>query len=508
MAAIQAEVARAGGGGAGAAGGAAPGAGRGGNTEALWAALHRPEDRDPRAFVIPSDQPDFPTATKFVNALLETGIDVRRATAGFTAAGKSYPAGSYVVLTAQAFRPHVMDMFEPQDHPDNFPYQGAPPTPPYDNAGWTLAYQMGVEFDRILDGVTGPFERIPDWNIAPPPVPLPAAGAVYTFSPVQLDAFVAANRLAAAGAKLERFVPTGEFSVAVTATTLPVIRRAAAERGVRFRLPPRDAIETGGALKPPRIGLWDRYGGSMDAGWTRWILEQFEFPFTRVFVPELDAGNLNAKYDVLIFVTGALPGSGGGGRGGGGAAAGRGGAGPTNVPAEYANQVGSVSVDRTMPQIKQFLDKGGTVVAIGSSATNLAAYLGLPMRNHLAASGPPPASSVFYVPGSVLRARVDTTRPVAAGMKVDTDVFFDNSPVWALDAGAEAAGLKRIAWFDSKTPLRSGWAWGQERLEGGVIAVEAPVGAGRVYLFGPEILQRGQPHGTFKFLFNAIWASK
>ena len=95
---------------------------------------------------------DFPTATKFVNTLIKTGVIVHRATAPFSAGGKQYPAGSYVVKTAQAFRPHVLDMFEPQDHPNDFRYPGGPPIPPYDNAGWTLAYQMGVKFDRAARG--------------------------------------------------------------------------------------------------------------------------------------------------------------------------------------------------------------------------------------------------------------------------------------------------------------------------------------------------------------------
>ena len=137
--------------------------------QALWAELRAPELRDPRGFIIPANQPDFPTATKFVNALLESGVTVQRATREFQVNGKNYPANSYVVFTAQAFRPHVLDMFEPQDHPDNFAYPGGPPTPPYDNAGWTLAFQMGVVFDRVLEGFSGPFEKITERNIKPPP---------------------------------------------------------------------------------------------------------------------------------------------------------------------------------------------------------------------------------------------------------------------------------------------------------------------------------------------------
>jgi hypothetical protein len=87
-------------------------------------------------------------------------------------------------------------------------------------------------------------------------------------------------------------------------------------------------------------------------------------------------------------------------------------------------------------------------------------------------------------------------------------MFFDNSPVFKLGPEAVARGVKALAWFDSRTPLRSGWAWGQEYLENGVIAVDASVGKGRVLLFGNPILQRAQPHATFKFLFNAIYAPK
>ncbi|HEX5217433.1 MAG TPA: M14 metallopeptidase family protein [Vicinamibacterales bacterium] len=499
------------GGGAGGAGGRGAGGGGGGrggagtaNEAALWAALHRPDDRDPRAYIIPSSQADFATATRFVNALLETGIDVRRATREFTALGKSYPAGSYVIQTAQAFRPHVIDMFEPQDHPDNFPSPGAPPTRPYDNAGWTLAFQMGVEFDRALEPISGPFEKIADWNLPMPGGVVPTAAApAYAISPAAVDAFAAANRLLAANEDVYR-AADGSFIVAARPTTMAVMKKAAAERGAKFTAAPNG---TNGATKltRPRVGLWDMYGGSIDAGWARWILEQFDFSFDRVFAPQLDAGNLNATYDVLVFVDGSIPANAGGGGRGGGGGAGAGG-GPQNLPPEYRDQIGAVSVDRTIPQLKAFVENGGTIVAIGGSATNLARALSLPIENHLVENGTALPNTKFYAPGSVLRAKVDTTRPVAAGVKEHADFFFDNSPVWTLGANAAAAGVRPIAWFDSATPLRSGWAWGQSYLKDGVIAAEATVGKGHVYLFGAEILQRAQPHATFKFLFNAIFA--
>ena len=478
----------------------------------IWAELHRPDRRDPRAFVIPADQPDFPTAIKFVNALLETGITVQRATSGFTVGGRSYPAGSFVVFTAQAFRPHVMDMFEPQAHPDVFPYPGAPPTPPYDIAGWTLAFQMGVQFDRVLEGFTGPFEVVHAWNLAPPPGTAATNTQTLLLDRRVLNADIAVNRLLAARQPVSVLAapltlagttwPAGSFVVRRS----PVLDRAVQQLGVNaaaLTLRPRAVTP----LRHARIGLWDQYGGSIDAGWTRWIFEQFEFPFERVFAPALDAGNLNAKYDVLVFVGGGIPGAGrepGVGGGGGGAALAAT-TEPPNLPAEYRGQFGRVTLDKTLPQLKSFVENGGTIIAIGTSATNLAIYLKLPIENQLAEDGTPLPRTRLFIPGSVLSARVDVTQPAAWGMQEHTDFFFDDSPAWKLASGA--SGVTPIAWYDSAHPLRSGWAWGQQYLEHGLAAAEARVGRGRVLLYAPEILQRAQPHGTFKLLFNGIYES-
>jgi hypothetical protein len=151
--------------------------------------LRDPKLRDARGYILPSDQPDFPTAIKFANTLMKTGIAVHRATADFTVAGTKYPAGSLVVKAAQAFRPHVLDMFEPQDHPNDFAYPGGPPIPPYDSAGWTLAYQMGVKFDRILDGFDGPFEKLATFIKPQSAITGPANPAGYLLSAAQNDAF-------------------------------------------------------------------------------------------------------------------------------------------------------------------------------------------------------------------------------------------------------------------------------------------------------------------------------
>ena len=504
----QAERAEAGRGGSGRGGGR----GRGAVPPALYTRVLRdPAMRDPRGYIIPVDQPDFLTATKFVNILIKAGVVVQRATAPFTVNGKNYPAGSYVVKTAQPFRPHVLDMFEPQDHPDDIPYPGAAPRPPYDVTGYTLAFSMGVVFDRVLDAFDGPFAPLPD-VVPPPPGKMPAApattGGGYLLSHQPNDTFVAINRLLKAGEDVGwttvplttggKTYPAGSIFVAAKATTLPILQKLSTDKGVSA-----DAVTVTppvlSRLKPLRIGLWDSYGGSMPSGWTRWLLEQFEFPFEVVYPKTLDAGNLNDRFDVLIFVDGAIPARDGGPPNQPAAAA---------IPAEYRDRLGSVTVARTVPQLKAFVERGGTLIAIGSSTT-IGYQLGLPIKNALTettSSGETPLpSSKFYVPGSLLEAKVDTTHPLAYGMGERANIFFDQSEAFRLQPEAAIRGVKSVAWIDSAAPLKSGWAWGQKYLDQAVEIVAAPVGKGQLVLFGPEVAWRGQPHGTFKFLFNAIF---
>jgi hypothetical protein len=216
-----------------------------GLTDEQYQLFRKPENRDPRGFILPSDQPDFPTATKFINALIKNGISVHQASHDFEVAGKNYPAGSYVVKAAQAFRPHVMDMFEPQDHPNDFLYEGGPPRPPYDSAGYTLAFQMGVEFDRILEGFEGPFQEIKDLAKPFPGKVNNANGAVgFLLNHAYNDAAIATNRLLADGHKIhwlekpyvsrDKTFPAGTIYIEANSKLLSKLEGMAKELGVTF----------------------------------------------------------------------------------------------------------------------------------------------------------------------------------------------------------------------------------------------------------------------------------
>jgi zinc carboxypeptidase len=452
-----------------------------------------PRLRDPRGYILPADQPDFLTATKFVNALIRTGVTVFRAADDFKVGTRKYPAGSYVIKTAQAFRPHVLDMFEPQDHPDEVVDEGGMARLPYDSAGWTLAFQMGVKFDRVLDAFDGPFAKID--GVAEPPrgrVVRAHGAAGYVVSHYQNDAIVAVNRLVRAGEKVS-WLGDGAIYVAAGPRTLPLIERAATEVGLTFTgvtTPPRDAALQ---LNQVRVGLVDRYGGWSTGGWIRWLLERYEFPFDVVYPPSLDAGNLASRYDAIILPAEAVPHHGGGWDDLGG---------PAMVPPEYANEVGEMTRVRTLPALKQFVEDGGTLLAIGR-ATSVARHFALPVSEPLALLPP----GEFLVPGSVMRVAVDNTLPLGYGFEKEVDVYFNHSPVFQIREGSSTT-VRPVAWFANATPLRSGWALGQAHLKGMAAAVDVSLGRGHVLLFGPDITFRAQSHGTFKFLFNGIYSGK
>jgi len=485
------------------------------------AVLKDPVLRDPRGYIITADQPDFPTAVKFINALIKTGIGVQKATAAFTVAGKKYPAGSYVIKTSQAFRPHILDMFEPQDHPNDFQYAGGPPIRPYDAAGWTLAYQMGVQFDRLLDDFSGPFQAVSYGELQSPKGHVDAAsGAGYVLSAKANNSFVAVNDLLKAGVDVYRLpagiaggkspVEAGAFFVPASAKAKAALDKSAGEYGLEVASVAKRPATTA-KVSPMRIALWDNYGGSMPSGWVRWLMEQYHFPVQIVHPQDIDAGDLRKKYDVILFVTRAIPAVGTASR--------------ENeygfisrepkaeeLPAEYRPWLGRITADKSIPQLKKFMEFGGTVVTIGTS-TNLAYHLGLPVKNALVEmtnSGQerPLPSEKYYIPGSILQVGLDSTQQATWGMASKSDVYFDASPVFKLAPEAIAKGeVKPLMWFETNKPLRSGWAWGQAYLQGGVAAFSAPVGAGKLLAFGPEITFRAQAQGTFKLLFNQLYST-
>lgn len=468
-----------------------------------------PALRDPRGFIIPASQEDFPTAIQFVNALIKSGIQIHKATADFAVEGKNYPSGSYIVKTSQAFRPHVMDMFEPQNHPNDFQYPGGPPVRPYDAAGWTLALQMGIQFDRIMNSFDGPFIALPYGQLQFPEIStVPSSKNGYILKGSTNVTFKAVNLLLKKEKKIFRTnkeqtdIPTGTFYL--PAAIPREIQQIADQTGATVKAAPRKPANLT-EVKSSRIALFDYYGGSMPSGWVRWIMEQHHFDFQVIYPQDIDKGNLKDNYDIILFISGGVP--------------------PyrpvlstnrpsvavdnSTIPAPFRHMTGSITSEKSIPALKTFAEAGGILFTVGSS-TSLAYHLGIPVKNGLTeiagdGSEKPLPGEKYYIPGSILKVKTDSTLHATQGVRSHLNVMFNNSPVFQMTPESSLAGIKTIAWFESSQPLMSGWAWGQGYLYNKVAAFEAPLGKGKLYAFGPEITFRAQSHGTFRLLFNQLY---
>jgi hypothetical protein len=253
-------------------------------------------------------------------------------------------------------------------------------------------------------------------------------------------------------------------------------------------------------LRPMRVGLVDHYGGLISSGWTSWLLEKFEFPYRKVYAKRLDEGHLEKDFDVLLLTDGALPAKGAWGE-----------SHParqpeaSDTPAQWQPMLGHVTDEKTLPALKAFALQGGALIALGSS-TRLVQALDTPLRPALARTVDGQdkmlEKKAFYIPGSILRARVDPRQPLAYGVPDKVDVFYNQAQTFIYDDAA--TGIDKAAWFDGRATLRSGWAVGQEKLAGTTAIAQVVVGKGRLVAMAPEVAQRAQSYGTFKFLFNAL----
>jgi hypothetical protein len=403
---------------------------------------------DPYAYVISTEQQDWPTALKLVDVLDMGAVEVSRAKTAFTACVRQYPAGSFVVPMAQPNRGYAKDLLEPQHHPNRTNGPGGTPKRPYDMAGWTLSYQMGVRADMIKDTFT-----------------------------VELEP--AKNVLSTATAETDR------RTNASVKTAM-----AALKRGAKVAMSPTRIFvdETGAQSRPlhlPRVGIYKPFVASMDEGWTRYVLEQFDVPYTSIENKDVRAGNLRSRFDTIILadqeaesiVNGHAAGT---------------------MPPEYAGGIGFEGVTA----LRAFVESGGTLVTIDGASTLPIRYFNIPVTDALDGV----RNTEFYCPGSLLRMKIDTTQPLMAGMPAEQAAFFVNGR--AFDVGARAQGVRVLARYsDASDLLMSGWINGGTRIAGKPSALEVTIGRGRVVLTGFGVQFRGQPHGTFKFLFNPILES-
>jgi len=469
-------------------------------------AIKKAEKDSVSAYVIPADQWDGGEAVNLVNVLFEGGIEVGRAISAFEAGGQSYPAGSFVIDGAQAFAPFVRDLLDPQHYPTRYRTPGGPPITPYDLAGWTLPMQMGVRVDRV----NGPFdvETVP---VAAPVHVSPGAvsgeaSAGYILSPRANAVVRGVNRLLTEGEKVFRTeapttlngidYPAGAVYVRHGRHTTERVRALANSLGLDAMALSRKPDVGMHKMHTPRIGLYKSWVAPIDEGWTRWLLERYEFVVDTLHDADIRTRDLS-RYDAVVLphqsaraiLNGHTPGT---------------------MPAEY---VGGLGVEGAAA-LKRYVEDGGVLVALDGATDFAIAQFGLPVRNVTAGV----SSTKFFIPGSLVRLVSDTHHPLAFGMQDTTAASFQRSRAFRIvrrsvkGEGGKATlaegpepPVEVVAWYANEDVLMSGWAQGAENTIGGKGAMlRVRMGNGSVVLFGFRPQFRGQPRGTYKLFFNAL----
>jgi hypothetical protein len=506
------------------------------------------ETDPPYAYVIPQEQRDLPTAAILVEKLLINGIEVHQATRDFKANGEMYKAGDWVVLMDQPFASLVKELFEPQHYPDLRPAgaaggggrgaapaagggrgggrgatpaaaptappttttaaatpaaapastpaaggggrgaggggrgaAGAPANPtgssfetPYDVTGWTLPMQMGVTVVMVVEPVTtetrAALKKID--RVSAIVGKVEGSGPLFAFSHKANAALKSVNDILNAGGT----VSFGKSDSMIYASNAGSILK---NNGV-------DAKSVGDAgsavaVKKLRVGLYEPWAGNIDEGWTKWILEQFHFPFTVVHNDDVQSGHLHAKFDSIVIaemstrqiVEGMQPGT---------------------VPGRYAGGIGDEGVEA----LREFVEQGGTLVTLGNASQFAIDRFSLPVTNIVAGL----RSDEFFCSGALLRTDVKE-HPVTAGLPAQADILFERNEVFDTKPGFRGTVL--ASYIANRNPLRSGYLIGADRIEGKAAALDVVLGQGHVILIGFRTQWRGQSHGTYKFLFNAMY---
>ena len=462
--------------------------------------IQRGMDGDVKAYVIPAGQHDPLTMAKMVNKLLLQGITVEQAPRGFNHEGRVYGAGSYVVSLAQPKRGVIRWLLGRTFYPDNSYTRTASGDPirPYDMSGDVIAEFMGVRVDPAGTAVAAPLTVVRGMVEVVGTVAAEAPNG-YRIDGSLNDAFKAVNGLFEAGAGVRRVtedgvgVGRGDFVVEAGADS-GTLNEIAAATGVDFTAFEWDPATLSQPVTRQRVGMYQRfYGGNMDEGWTRWLLEDFGFAYTSLFDDEILAGDLHERWDVIILpadskqmMLGPTEGP----------VAGRG-PDPAGTPPDYRSGFGQAGA----AALEAFVKNGGTLVTFAQAGDLVLDEFNVPVRNAVAGM----QGNDFWAPGSTLKVKVDTSSPFAYGMPEDAlAAYLAGGQVYETVPGARSNDVRRVVTYIDRDILQSGWLLGEEAIANKAAMVSVEHGAGTIVMIGFRAQHRAQTHGTFKLVFNAL----
>jgi hypothetical protein len=454
--------------------------------------IERGREDEVAAYVIPADQHDHVTMQRMVDRLLDQGVSVEQALDDFDHEGRVYGAGTYVVSTAQPKRGVIRWLLGRTFYPDNSftRDRDGEPIAPYDMSTDNLAEFMGVRVDPVATPVEATLAGVYGSLEASGIVSLGTYG--YVLDGRLNDAFDAVNRLFAAGVPVRRAHHDGEgfragdFLVGPGAEEV-VVEGAADESGVDFAALDTDATGASYPLTPRRIGVYQRYyGGNIDEGWTRWLLEDFQFEYSTIRDADVTSGRLGQLFDVIVLPDDSEE-----------MMLGPDSARAEEYPPEYRSGFGRAGVEA----LKAFVQTGGTLVTLSRAGELVLDEFDVPVRDVVAGRW----GSDFWAPGSTLRVRVDHDDPLGYGVPDRAlATFMAGGQVYETIPGARSADVTRLVTYVDRDVLQSGWLLGEDAIANRAAMVSIRQGRGSIVMIGFRAQHRAQTHGTFKLFFNTL----
>jgi hypothetical protein len=445
---------------------------------------------NPSAILVPVEhQQDAREAAHLVEKLNLGGVDVYRADAAFEADGTHYGAGTFVIPMTQVFARYAKDMLEKQTYPEVRRSPTSAPEPPYDVTAWSLGMLLGV--DTVFVKSALPALKMTKVEGMPKVAgDVAGSGTRFGFDYKGADTAIAINRLLKDGARLSF---DGPSHIAASGIARAKIEQIAKDVGLNVKAS-ADSKTTNAEPRPsnvvfhaPRVAMYQPFtGGNMDEGWTRWVLEQYEFNLTSIHNTDIRAGSLRQKFDTIIIADqdprGIVEGYD-----------------ASQIRPEYRGGIGEIGVEN----LKRFVADGGTLVTMGNACDLAIEKLPIPVRNLKKGL----TRDQHFAPGAILNLEVDTQHPIGYGVAADTYGFYINSPFFQLTEGFNSQRSSVVARYPNTSVIASGWLKGEELMAGRAAVVSIDMNPGKVVLFGLRPQHRAQTHATFPLLFNALYLS-
>ncbi|RLI09061.1 peptidase M14 family protein [Candidatus Bathyarchaeota archaeon] len=460
----------------------------------------------PYAFIVKPRQHDELTAYKLLRMLMEMGVEVSRSRREFTADGVTYPRGTFVIFTSQSCRPYIISLLRRTFYHAG-PFSRRPdgtPIAPYDLSTYTVAEFMGVDLHEVEEPFDGSFETLTSIRLPRGSVEEGRAG--YLLDCALNESYAAVNRLLKRGREVHRLleaVKAGDKTFEAGSFFIPgqpgleeELRRLSKRHHLVFAAAPSSGLKTK-PVRMLRVGVYQRYwGGNIDEGWTRWLLEQYRFRYKTLRDADIKRGKLRDKYDVIVLPSDqkclilgegieeyyekrfkglfVLP----------------------KFPPEYRSGLGKEGVEK----LKEFVEAGGVLVALGESSNFAIDELKLPVKNVLADLKP----DEFLCPGSTLHVNVNKDHPLTYGVSDALLILFRNHPAFEVKAGMSNEDMQVVLSYPDERIMESGWLVGEKHLSRKAALIDAKLGEGRVVLFGFSPQFRAQTDATFKLFFNCL----